>query len=255
MIALPPSSAAPVLLATILFFLSLSLNQINSPTSYPLQNCHHLSPPSPLHLFTNSPYSFKYFSCTLIESFRIAQIPFVFVAFTHIVRSLEARMISSRGLVRQINLSATTKAFRTTKVHTISPIALSKPAYTVRPITCSTKLYKEDKRTPRAAERVLDSEPSHSGAFSRTDNTVQIEHPDESDHPPSHPIQGRGGMHFKRTLSSFSLEGGTAVVTGGARGLGLVMSQACMLSGADVAIVDLNSMWMHQVPFACWNSC
>ena len=32
-----------------------------------------------------------------------------------------------------------------------------------------------------------------------------------------------------------------AVVTGGARGLGLVMSQACVISGADVAIVDLNS--------------
>ena len=31
-----------------------------------------------------------------------------------------------------------------------------------------------------------------------------------------------------------------AVVTGGARGLGLVMSQACVISGADVAIVDLN---------------
>ena len=32
-----------------------------------------------------------------------------------------------------------------------------------------------------------------------------------------------------------------AIVTGGARGLGLVMSQACVISGADVAIVDLNS--------------
>lgn len=31
------------------------------------------------------------------------------------------------------------------------------------------------------------------------------------------------------------------VVTGGARGLGLVMSQAMVISGADVAIVDLNS--------------
>ena len=31
------------------------------------------------------------------------------------------------------------------------------------------------------------------------------------------------------------------MVTGGARGLGLVMSQALVISGADVAIVDLNS--------------
>lgn len=70
---------------------------------------------------------------------------------------------------------------------------------------------------------------------------MQIEHPDEADHPPSAPVSGRGGMHFKRTLASFSLEKRVAVVTGGARGLGLVMSQACMLSGADVAIVDLSS--------------
>lgn len=119
---------------------------------------------------------------------------------------------------------------------------LVKPIYSVRPITCTTKLYKEDKRTPRVAERALEKHDDHHGSFSRTDNTVQITHPEEDDHPPSEPVQGRGGLHFKRTLASFSLEGRTAVITGGARGLGLVMSQACMNSGADVAIVDLNSM-------------
>ena len=46
---------------------------------------------------------------------------------------------------------------------------------------------------------------------------------------------------MKRTLPLFSLEGKVAVVTGGARGLGLVMGQALMQSGADLAIVDLNS--------------
>lgn len=46
---------------------------------------------------------------------------------------------------------------------------------------------------------------------------------------------------MKRTLPSFSLEGHVAVVTGGARGLGLVMGQALIHSGADLAIVDLNS--------------
>lgn len=56
-------------------------------------------------------------------------------------------------------------------------------------------------------------------------------------------------MHFKRTLASFSLEKRVAVVTGGARGLGLVMSQACMLSGADVAIVDLSSEFV----FLLWS--
>jgi D-arabinitol 2-dehydrogenase len=50
------------------------------------------------------------------------------------------------------------------------------------------------------------------------------------------------GPHLKRTLASFSLEGRTAVVTGGARGLGLVMGHALINSGADLAIVDMNSM-------------
>ena len=37
------------------------------------------------------------------------------------------------------------------------------------------------------------------------------------------------------------------IVTGGARGLGLVMSQALVISGADVAIVDLNSRYYHHI--------
>lgn len=117
----------------------------------------------------------------------------------------------------------------------------SKPAYPVRPITCSTKLYKEDKRSP--SEKLIDDrDHSHAGSFSRTDNTVSIAYPGEDLEPSSAPVQGRGGMHFKRTLASFSLEGRVGIVTGGARGLGLVMSQALVISGCDVAIVDLNSM-------------
>ncbi|KAF7197672.1 D-arabinitol 2-dehydrogenase [ribulose-forming] [Pseudocercospora fuligena] len=80
----------------------------------------------------------------------------------------------------------------------------------------------------------------HEGQFSRTDNTIKVEYPEEEDLPSSRPIQGRGGYHFKRTLATFSLEDRVGVVTGGARGLGLVMSQALVISGADVAIVDLN---------------
>jgi D-arabinitol 2-dehydrogenase len=82
---------------------------------------------------------------------------------------------------------------------------------------------------------------THEGSFARTDSSVQVEYPEEGDLPSSAPVQGRGGLHFKRTLASFSLEGRVGVVTGGARGLGLVMSQAMVISGADVAIVDLNS--------------
>lgn len=81
----------------------------------------------------------------------------------------------------------------------------------------------------------------HEGEFSRTDKTIRVEYPEEGDLPSSKPVQGRGGYHFKRTLATFSLEGRVGVVTGGARGLGLVMAQALVVSGADVALVDLNS--------------
>lgn len=46
---------------------------------------------------------------------------------------------------------------------------------------------------------------------------------------------------FNPTLPFFSLTGKTAVITGGARGLGLAMSKALVMSGADLAIVDINS--------------
>jgi D-arabinitol 2-dehydrogenase len=86
-----------------------------------------------------------------------------------------------------------------------------------------------------------DDKKGHEGSFARTDSSVQVEYPGEGELPSSTPVQGRGGLHFKRTLASFSLEGRVGVVTGGARGLGLVMSQAMIISGADLAIVDLNS--------------
>ena len=83
----------------------------------------------------------------------------------------------------------------------------------------------------------------HEGSQSRTDDSIVVEYPEDGNLPPAEaPLQGRGGPHLKRTLPQFSLEGRTAVVTGGARGLGLVMSQALVASGADVAIVDLNGM-------------
>lgn len=81
----------------------------------------------------------------------------------------------------------------------------------------------------------------HEGSASRTDNQISFEYPDK-DFPLEAPIQGRGGSNMKRTLPSFSLEGRVGVVTGGARGLGLVMGQAIVASGGDLAIVDLNSM-------------
>lgn len=81
----------------------------------------------------------------------------------------------------------------------------------------------------------------HEGSQARTDDSIVVEYPQEGEFPSEPMIQGRGGPHLKRTLAQFSLEGRTAVITGGARGLGLVMAQSLVASGADVAIVDLNS--------------
>lgn len=79
------------------------------------------------------------------------------------------------------------------------------------------------------------------GRFARTDENVVIEYPDDANMPRSPIVQGRGGTHFKRTLAQFSLENKVSLITGGARGLGLVMAQALVASGSDIAIVDLNS--------------
>lgn len=85
------------------------------------------------------------------------------------------------------------------------------------------------------------ADPNGGGAYARTDESVVIEYPKDEEMPRSPIVQGRGGMHFKRTLALFSLENKVSVVTGGARGLGLVMGQALVASGSDLAIVDLNS--------------
>lgn len=85
-----------------------------------------------------------------------------------------------------------------------------------------------------------DAAGAHEGSASRTDNQISFPYPDEENFPREPTVQGRGGFHMQRTLASFSLEGRVAVITGGARGLGLVMGQALVASGADLAIVDLN---------------
>lgn len=106
-----------------------------------------------------------------------------------------------------------------------------------RPIS-STTFYKKEKPS---AEVLLRGDALHEGSFSRTDKNVSFSKPSEDNMPPSTPMQFRGGLHSRPTLASFSLEGRVGVVTGGARGLGLVMAQALFISGADVALVDLNS--------------
>jgi D-arabinitol 2-dehydrogenase len=78
-------------------------------------------------------------------------------------------------------------------------------------------------------------------SYSRTDAGVRVEYPEHHELPASKPLIGQGGQFSKPTLASLSLEGKTIIMTGGARGLGLVMGQGIVFSGADLAIVDLNS--------------
>ena len=133
-------------------------------------------------------------------------------------------------------LRQTARAVRASTASISQPIASRStlPATSIsRSIHSTPFLRQDEKKTPE----------EHEGQFARTDPTVEVEYPAEGDLPSSTPVQGRGGMHFRRTLPSFSLEGRVGVVTGGARGLGLVMSQAMVISGADVAIVDLNSKY------------
>ncbi|KAG8672536.1 hypothetical protein FPOAC1_005812 [Fusarium poae] len=77
-------------------------------------------------------------------------------------------------------------------------------------------------------------------SYSRTDAAVRVEYPEPHELPASKPLIGQGGQFSKPTLASLSLEGKTIVITGGARGLGLVMGQGVVYSGANLAIVDLN---------------
>ncbi|KAL4925763.1 putative D-arabinitol dehydrogenase ArbD [Aspergillus undulatus] len=114
----------------------------------------------------------------------------------------------------------------------------------IRPLTTTVPRFQKDdklddleKATTRAPEGAAGE---HEGKYARTDESVVIEYPDDKNMPPSPVVQGRGGMHFKRTLAQFSLENRVTLVTGGARGLGLVMAQGIVASGSDLAIVDLN---------------
>lgn len=124
-------------------------------------------------------------------------------------------------------------------------IRAARPALKVntRGLSTTSARFQDDEAKRRATTQAPPgASGTHEGAFARTDDSLVIEHPADEEMPRSPVVQGRGGMHFKRTLASFSLENRVSVVTGGARGLGLVMGQALVASGSDLAIVDLNSM-------------
>ncbi|KAJ5992788.1 Glucose/ribitol dehydrogenase [Penicillium sp. IBT 35674x] len=126
--------------------------------------------------------------------------------------------------------------------------ATSRPAMRcfARPLSSTTirpqnKSYDDkDPKIAATTQAPQGASGSQEGQFARTDESVQIEYPPDSEMPKQPIVQGRGGMHFKRTLASFSLENKVSMVTGGARGLGLVMGQGLVASGSDLAIVDLN---------------
>lgn len=103
---------------------------------------------------------------------------------------------------------------------------------------------KESRQRPQASNRDK-SEPSHAGTFARTDDSITVEYPEDHELPSSGPVvgAGRAGLQIYPTLATFSLQGNVGVVTGGARGLGLVMGQGMVVSGADLAIVDMNSKY------------
>jgi D-arabinitol 2-dehydrogenase len=83
---------------------------------------------------------------------------------------------------------------------------------------------------------------SAAGSFARTDDSITVEYPPDEQLPTEETVAGtdRAGAHVFPTLATFSLQGKVGVVTGGARGLGLVMGQGIVTSGSDLAIVDLN---------------
>ncbi|KAK0729830.1 short chain dehydrogenase [Lasiosphaeris hirsuta] len=85
-------------------------------------------------------------------------------------------------------------------------------------------------------------ETPSAGSYARTNESISVSYPAEDALPSSTPVTGTGraGANVLPTLATFSLQGRVAVVTGGARGLGLVMGQGIVVSGGDLAIVDLN---------------
>jgi hypothetical protein len=92
------------------------------------------------------------------------------------------------------------------------------------------------------------SKSTKGGSLSRSDRGIEVEHPSEREVPSRAPVEGAGraGSRTLPTLASYSLAGKVGIVTGGARGLGLVMGQGMVISGASLAIVDMNGMLTRQ---------
>jgi hypothetical protein len=94
-------------------------------------------------------------------------------------------------------------------------------------------------QTRQEKEKQGDLAPAGAGAYARTDDSITVEYPPDEQLPASKPVAGAGraGANVFPTLATFSLQGKVGVVTGGARGLGLVMGRrlpfvmACVIDG------------------------
>lgn len=163
--------------------------------------------------------------------------------------SVSSTKLSQLTMFNRTVARSAVKAFNTT-ARPAALAATARPAASsfIRPLSYTA--VRASKKDDPARDPILsatDKAPKgasgeHEGQFARTDESVHIEYPPDSEMPAQPIVQGRGGMHFKRTLAQFSLENKVSMVTGGARGLGLVMAQGLVASGSDLAIVDLNSM-------------
>jgi len=141
-------------------------------------------------------------------------------------------------------LTHATRLARTARASQIVSRRAQPAVSSIRPFSYTVSRFDNNKDNDDQDYGTTSGEPGstgdHEGQYARTREDIVVEYPEEKDLPPSQPVVGRGGVHALRTLAAFSMEGKVAVVTGGARGLGLVMAQALVTSGADVAIVDMN---------------
>lgn len=159
-------------------------------------------------------------------------------------------MLASRAATRAL-LRATARpaaSFKAAPRRTAMPTStlprLQTSFHTLRPLRTPNKDPKDQKDEDLSPDTKDPNFAETAGEFARTDASVTVEYPEDHELPPSAPVRGGHGQRAELeslpTLGTFSLDGKVGVVTGGARGLGLVMGQGLVISGADLAIVDLN---------------
>lgn len=96
------------------------------------------------------------------------------------------------------------------------------------PVARKQEASKGDTAQTATAAKPTDEEiASVAGSYARTDDSITVEYPPDEQLPTSKPVAGAGraGANVFPTLATFSLQGKVGVVTGGARGLGLVMGR------------------------------